>query len=97
MRSRPWLIRCAPAAICRKLSETVMPNSRPAGVSLTPLAWRSKRGTPSHASRLRTCWLTAVAVMPSSTAAKEKLVLLAAASKARRVASGGSFMIRKGK
>lgn len=43
------------------------------GVSLTPRAWRSKRATPSHASRLRTCWLTAVAVMPSSCAARAKL------------------------
>ena len=81
--------RSVPTAMRSKASRTTARYSRPA--SVITRRWRSrwKSFVPSAASSAFTWWLTAPWVTQSSSAARVKLSLRAAASKALSAFSGG--------
>jgi hypothetical protein len=64
---------------------------RPWSVRATDLPSRLNKGTPSHTSSALIWWLTAPCVTDSSSAAREKLSSLPAASNARIPPSGGNL------
>jgi hypothetical protein len=85
--------RSTASAMDSKLFRSGAYSMEPADVSTTRRVLRSNSLCPIVSSSSRIWWLIAVGVTASSSAARLKLRWRAAASKARRVASGGSFLI----
>src|SRR6516225_7337537 len=91
--STPERCRCVrrsvPSAIWSSASRTTPRYSRPASVMTSRWRSRLKSLSPSSVSSAFTCWLTAPGVTNSSSAARVKLLLRAAASKALTALSEG--------
>ncbi len=82
-------IASAPSASRSKPSRSAGRAASPASVSRSARVRRRKSSLPQCSSSARTCWLIAAGVTCSSSAARLKLRWRAAASKARRLFSGG--------
>ncbi len=74
MRPKPSVIACASCSPSRVGREFRAP--------------RTRRSRPNHSSSVRTCWLTALWLTPSSVAAAEKPEWRTTASKARKAENG---------
>ena len=77
------------SAISAKPSLVASRRRVPAAVSTSPRPWRVNRAVPNSCSRERTCRLMAPWVTCRASAARLTLCRRAAASKARKAASGG--------